>query len=324
MFAQNRLILVAGVALVVLVGCSKHHDPTLIQRHQDPALQTALDELTRINSLVEAGVDYKTYSDRLLTAKGNVDVVLKQTGDDAAKTKIQSVFKFHLLARDAWSDNIGGTLSEVHKYWAKAAAATAIANAYAFADDAERREIDTREAARLKQEQQAEQERLAQEAAAVERQRAAEERQVAEAAERERIRRYAPDGTVYNLQPISVPIPDGLTTIDTGTELKVVKKNSNGTLHVQTDIAGGLECDVDPRIVSNDRDLVQKAIESNLNAQEQAARKRDQQNREFLQQKMYEDYRAGEAMTRVGEERNARPAPTPNPLDRGPYRSGGY
>src|SRR5262249_22706832 len=62
-------------------------------------------------------------------------------------------------------------------------------------------------------------------------------------------RRLAPEGTVYNVVRLSVRVQNGLVGIEPGTELKVISRNSNGTLHVQT---GNLITDVVQSAVTND------------------------------------------------------------------------
>lgn len=68
---------------------------------------------------------------------------------------------------------------------------------------------------------------------------------------RERTRRFAPEGTVYNLKPITVRKPNAVIAPET--ELRLIRKNDNGTVHVQKD---NLEADVPAEDVTNDRDWV--------------------------------------------------------------------
>ena len=89
-FMSHRKPLALLVLLALTLGaCSEHKDPTLPQQKKDPALQAALDELTRLGSFTETGLNYTEYSDRLLTAKGNIDVTLQRTSDEPAKAKIK-------------------------------------------------------------------------------------------------------------------------------------------------------------------------------------------------------------------------------------------
>ena len=75
--------------------------------------------------------------------------------------------------------------------------------------------------------------------------------------EPERTRRLAPEGIVYNLVRISGRIKGGLIGIAPGTELKVISKNSDGSLHVA---AGNLgEADIPASAVTNDLDVADAA-----------------------------------------------------------------
>ena len=79
-------------------------------------------------------------------------------------------------------------------------------------------------------------------------------------------RRFAPEGTVYNVVRLTVGIEHGVAGIEPGTELKIISKNSDGSLHVQ---AGNLVADVVPYAVTNDLDVaaaVRKALQDALNA----------------------------------------------------------
>jgi hypothetical protein len=147
-------------------------------------------------------------------------------------------------------------------------------------------------------------------------QRAAEEKRLEDAAEQERIRRFAPEGIVYNLLPMSVAIPDGLTTISAGTELKILKQNPDNTLHVRV---RDLEWNVASATVTNDRDLVRQAVHSEIAAQAETARKIALQEKEQQKRQQEAAAEATKAITRAQELMEARPASTPNPLDRGPH-----
>jgi hypothetical protein len=91
------------VMLFVLVSlmfgaCSK--------THKDAALQAAVDELTRLESYTKTGLTYSEYSERVLTAKANIDVALKQTRDSAAKAKIEEAVNEYVHCRDFWKQSI--------------------------------------------------------------------------------------------------------------------------------------------------------------------------------------------------------------------------
>ena len=130
------------------------------------------------------------------------------------------------------------------------------------------------------------------------------------------VRNLAPEGIVFNLKPISITSEDGVAGILAGTELKVTKRNPDGTLHVHS---GDLVADVQPSDVTNDLDVV-TAIRSNENEKQAALRQWQAQQ--------------SAAAAEMEAEKNATPTPTPddylqdstpqprysNPLDRGPYR----
>jgi len=73
----------------------------------------------------------------------------------------------------------------------------------------------------------------------------------AEQAEVERKRRFAPEGTVYNLKPVK--LASGKQTVIASAEstLNVVRKNADGSVHVELN---GAEADVPADDLTNDRD----------------------------------------------------------------------
>ena len=259
-----------------------------MHREKDAALQTALDELTRLGSFTGAGLNYSEYSDRLLTGKGNIDVALQRTTDEAAKAKIDLAVSYYVAARKAWGLSLEYKNSDIgpQEDWAEASHLSHVAAEYAFADDAERQEIEAEETKRLdhkltlrkeaenarqaaeKAREDAEKARVAREEQAESEWRKAEaetlRRKAAEAAEREKLRRFAPAGTVFNVKAISVAMSDGIMTIPPGTQLSVTKTNADGTLHVEG--AGGA-ADVLAADVTNDRDLADAVRANDSNSQ---------------------------------------------------------
>ena len=301
-----------------------------------------------MSSYTETGLNYTEYSDRLLNTKGNIDVALQRTSDHAAKDKIDQAVSFYLQARNAWKNKIDNKYyfgPDARDFWAKASQAGKLAAEYAFADESARQHLDAREEARRKEElnaqnrareqalhekseseqrqREAEQHRLAaeqkrmaedaeREREAQQRRLAAERKRMAEDAERERIRRFAPEGTVYNLKLITVTIKDVLTTIPPGTELKVTKKNSDGTLHVQKN---DLTADVLPTAVTNDRDLAAALRSGDKNQQEAVRQWQAQQAAAAAEIE-------AQKLSQPTPTRDDYPKPPPryvNPLDRGPY-----
>lgn len=309
----------------MLSGCSKHKNQAL--EHRDPAIQTALDELGRLNSYISSGISYNQYSDRLLTAKANIDIALQRTADQRAKEKIQRAVSFFLNAREAWKEDIDSEdKSDVllQRNWKKGCEASDLAAEFAFADEPTRDQIDARirmqeEKERMQEEKEfreycaqgeqmreqmeeqirrADEEKQARESEAEKKRKAEEQKRMAEEQERiaeeqkriaalEHARRFAPEGTVYNLKLISVTTEEGVASIPPGTELKVINKHPDGTMRVQKD---ELVADVPLSAVTNDRDIVtalraddkakQDALQRQRNAQRTAAAKKEQEERE--------------------------------------------
>jgi hypothetical protein len=254
---RTDCLLIALAAALALTGCSKREKP----------LQTALDELRRLGAYTETGLNYTEYSNRLLTAKGNVAVVLQHSNDEGAKSRIENALNYYVEAQNAWkakSEQGDSRAREIEEHLVKAREATESASTYTLADASKRNKIWEQENAILEAAAQASEEakkqaaethkaRRAQEAQARALEQAASAKRVAEAAERERIRRFAPEGTVYSLKRITFTTEDGVTSIPAGTELKITRPASNGILRVQKD---DLETDVPSAAVTNDRDVV--------------------------------------------------------------------
>jgi hypothetical protein len=262
-----------AIASVMLGACSK------AKHKEDAGLQTALDELTKLDSYTQTGLDYAQYNDRLLTAKANIDVALQRTTDSAAHAKIEAALSYYIQARDSWKQSLDKGSSttpdtSVRHYWGEGSKAIAKAKRYVVADEKTRRELDVEDekeqkqsAARWEQEKKAsaakeseQQEKRAKEAE--------QQRRAAEAAERERARRFSPDGVVYNLKQVTVTLQGGLASIPPGTELRVARQNSDGTLQVQK---GDLFADVQSSDVTNDRDLA-AALRARDSAEQEALR----------------------------------------------------
>lgn len=316
------------LALLVLLtftfgACSKPKDPTLPQREKDAALQTALDELIRLGSYTETGLSYTEYSDRLLTTKGNIDVALQRTSDQSAKKKIELAVSCYVQARTEWKKKIDDEYHfgmGVQHYWSEGSTATKLAAEYAFVDEATRQQIDAREREtqemRLKldeearaaaeatekrmqaEKEQAEKERQAKAAEADERRRVEEQKRLAYEAERERIRRFAPEGTVYNVTKITVSHEEGLAGIPPGTELKVTMQNPDGTLRIAS---GNLIADVPAKSVTNDRDLAASVRASYEKNQEALRQLNAQQAKSAADAALIMRYKSIEDSTEAGK-----------------------
>ena len=276
---MKRFLTGSAISLtVILAACQKVEVQNATPAPHDAALQDGLDELTRLQSYTQVGVNYQQYSDRVLTAKGNIDVDLQRSSDEPAKDQIERAVSFYITALDMWKVRIDSNNTFVEDFtqqeWSRGSSAIAEASKFAFSNAAIRQQILGEEAAEEKalmaqeeadrqaQEQERKREELATAEAAKE-ERAREDEQAKEsqmeeeakekaAAEQERIRRYAPDGTVFNIGILSVTGSDSVASIRPGSELRVLKKNPDGTLHVQYN---DMETDVQPSQVTNDRDL---------------------------------------------------------------------
>jgi len=124
------------------MGCSKKD-----ARQKDPSLQSALDELTRLNSFVETGVTYPQYSERLLVAKGNIDLALRHTNDEQAKIGIKKALDIYITTGEEWKNSIdsGREPAGLQERWEQAKKATTNAANFAFADNAARETISESE-----------------------------------------------------------------------------------------------------------------------------------------------------------------------------------
>jgi hypothetical protein len=144
------LLMLVSLSLMVTAACSKHKDPTLPNREKDGALQSALDELTRLQAYTATGLNYSEYSDRLLTAESNIEVAFKRTSDEAAKAKIRKAISYYIAARKEWGDSIDSKSDEfkaiyemeLQKDWVRGRFFAGQAEEYAFADVFRRQQIE--------------------------------------------------------------------------------------------------------------------------------------------------------------------------------------
>src|SRR4051794_4899470 len=103
--------------VLAFTSCAEHEAP----------LKTAMDELTRFASCTETSLTYTQYSTRLRNAKGNIDVVLRQSKDEGAKAKIEAALNYYVEAQNAWTrahDENFGDSEEARAYWTKGKEAT--------------------------------------------------------------------------------------------------------------------------------------------------------------------------------------------------------
>lgn len=125
-------------------------------------------------------------------------------------------------------------------------------------------------------------------------QQAEQERKKA-AAETEYNRRYASEGTLYNLKPLTAFIPNGVTTIPPGSELEVIGKKPNGLLKLR---CGELESEAALSLLTNDRDLAAQAASTDARNQLLLKQKRMKQAEEFRRRQL---------------QQHREPTATPNP-----------
>jgi len=130
--------------LLLATSCSK--SATTNGNKPDTALQTACDELQRLHSFTLTGLNYFQYSDRLLTAKGIIDVALQHTSDKAAAERVDRAVFCYVEARDNWSQKIRLRNSDIdlQESWSSGGRAVEFAVAYARAGVAERGKLEVR------------------------------------------------------------------------------------------------------------------------------------------------------------------------------------
>ena len=315
---MKKAWIICGFLMLAFSGCSdkKAENERLVLR-----------ELQKLESNTNTGLNYEQYSDRLLTATAEVDVTLKEKSDPGFAVRVREIQGGYQKAREVWSKSIHGDSDDrgqLRQIWAKASEQLDRLGEYVNSSPARRAALDeedqnaaerekaaaihdaelrdrerkTEEKAREAQRQQAEQE-------------AARKRQEAEtaAAQAEHERRFSPEGTLFLLQPVTAHIKGGLTGLVPGTEVAVLRKNPDGTLHVKVK-ASGLETDLKPALATNDRDLAAGARRADEDEQAQASDSVSQMREEAAQRRRDEQIRAGEAMDGA-----ARPRPKTDPTD---------
>ncbi len=142
---------------------------------------------------------------------------------------------------------------------------------------------------------------------------------VAQAERAEYARRFAPEGTLYLLRTVNVPIKGGLSSLLPGTEVTLVHENPNGTLHVkQAD--GTLQTDIQTAWATDDRDLAAGAQCADAATQAVASYAADRMQAQAAWQERRQRVRNGLAMDAAGGQFQ-RPQVQfgTNPLDGGSY-----
>ena len=251
----------------IFTACSKQSSTGNPQTKADTSLRTAIDELVRLDSYTAVGISYSEYSERLLTANGNIDVSLQHTPDTLAKQRISEAVRFYLEAREVWAENVKNKIQEnsnVRLLWLKGEAATKQADRYLNGSEKVRSEMEALEAdQRQSEDNQREREVEARAAIkageakeALERKIQAQQRAqreseqgatLARAAEREEQERQKEklleieneknnylllERHYFCLKRITIKHKDGILNIRQGADVVLVRKNADGTLRV--------------------------------------------------------------------------------------------
>jgi hypothetical protein len=97
-------------------------EPTVesISRENIEPAKRALESLFKLNSATEAGLNYMQYSDRVLTAKGDLDAALREMkmntqADRKFASSASSAMDSYIKARNSWGDYIEKGYSEEGK-----------------------------------------------------------------------------------------------------------------------------------------------------------------------------------------------------------------
>ena len=281
-----RAILIGiGILIVasVVIWRSQRVDPDLQQAYDElvklrSACQVGLTYADFSSRLVNAKVNV------------DVDLARSSDKGDMVGFAFDAAFRRYQLARDNWlsdPDGVGASLAKASEAVDRVKlyiSVNEVGRMKLLSDENKVQETRDRisreqlekeekmqreEEARQQKDLEADRNRLAQEEkleaskkAALEPMREVERQQRADAdkqradadkqnAERERKRRFAPDGIVYNLKPLRLAAGKKTTLAAAGSELTLVRKNLDGTVHVQFN---GAEVDMSSDDVTNDRD----------------------------------------------------------------------
>ncbi len=142
---------------------------------------------------------------------------------------------------------------------------------------------------------------------------------LAEAERAEFARRFAPEGTLYLLRTVNVPIKGGLSSLLPGSEVTLVRENPDGTLHVkQAD--GSLEANIQTAWATDDRDLAADVRDADAATQAVALYNADRMQAQAARQERRQRVRNGLAMDAAGGQfQRSQVQFGTNPLDGGSY-----
>jgi hypothetical protein len=115
-------------------------------RKADVSIQRASEELKRLASVAEVGPNYSEFSDRVLTAKGSVDIALENATDSQTKAKIEWAMSFYIDARKAWNKNpiLRPQAPEIRELLQMATDASQVACAFANANNQIRSDLEVK------------------------------------------------------------------------------------------------------------------------------------------------------------------------------------
>lgn len=232
-----------------------------------------LNELRGLESNTNSNVTYAQYSNRLVSITAEVGAAIKENTDLAFSARVNEIENRYRAALAAWDESIHGNPDQkdnVVRYWKGASEKLSRLEKYVNSAAPGRKAIDAEDERIANDQRRAESARAALEQRRREAAEAQEARDQIAAAKAERERRYAPAGTLFVLQSLTVRIKGGLAGISPGAEVAVLRKNLDGTLHVRqkSDL---LEFDLRPALTTNDRDLAANLGQADDAEQQRAA-----------------------------------------------------
>ena len=287
----SRLIAAMLFSAAFSVSCSRHPSaPVRAETAFQEAGQAATYELIRLRSAYQARATAADFSDRVVNAQVNINSGMTHVSDAEFRNIATRAVAAYAKVRENWELRIDFEKKATKQpnfyaqnkqdadyyksmealYIVRAYDLTKLAESYVNAKTAADRAQLLKNAVEADKifENQWEKESKAREKVLADRKRAHEEsdaewkdendertrtfnEEMAKQAEVERQRRFAPEGTVYNLKPVK--LASGKQTVIASAEstLNVVRKNADGSVHVELN---GAEADVPADDLTNDRD----------------------------------------------------------------------
>jgi hypothetical protein len=287
----SRLIAAMLFSGAFSVSCSRHPSASVrAETAFQEAGQAATYELIRLRSAYQARATAADFADRVVNAQVNINSGMTHVSDAEFRNIATRAVGVYAKVRENWELRIhfeematkqpnfyaqNKQDADYYKsmealYIVRAYDLTKLAESYVNAKTAADRAQLLKNAGEADKifENQWEKESKAREEVLADRKRAHEEsdaewkdendertrtfnEEMAKQAEVERQRRFAPEGTVYNLKPVK--LASGKQTVIASAEstLNVVRKNADGSVHVELN---GAEADVPADDLTNDRD----------------------------------------------------------------------